>query len=56
VRSPWQNFSRLLRATEKPCDRQLLPEVWDHNPYFPIPSILEAATALRSVYGWASAF
>jgi hypothetical protein len=48
TRSTWQDLSSLLLAIEQSCDRQMLAEVWDDSPYFPIPSILEAAIALRS--------
>jgi hypothetical protein len=47
-RRTWQSLPSLLLAIEEPCDDQMLAEVWDNSPYFPIPSILEAATALRS--------
>jgi Uncharacterized conserved protein (DUF2075) len=48
VRSTWQDLSSLLLAIEKPFGSQMLAEAWDNSPYFPVPSILEAATALRS--------
>jgi hypothetical protein len=48
VRSSWQELSSVLTAFEKPSAGQLLAEAWDSSPYFPVPSILEAAMALKS--------
>jgi len=47
-RISWQELPTLLVAIEKPSAEQVLAEVWDKSPYFPVPSILEAAMALRS--------
>ena len=48
VRSSWHELSNLLIAIEDFSKTQTLVQVWDDSPYFPIPSILEAALALRS--------
>lgn len=48
IRTSWEDLSSLLLAIEKPSARQMLVGSWDSSPYFPIPSILEAATALKS--------
>jgi hypothetical protein len=48
VRSSWPGLSHLLVAIEKPQAEQLSAAVWDESPYFPVPSIIEAAMALRS--------
>jgi len=48
VRSSWPSLSHLLVAIEKPQAEQLSAGVWDESPYFPVPSIIEAAMALRS--------
>jgi hypothetical protein len=46
--SSWQGLSSLLIAIEKLSLGQILAEEWDSSPYFPVPSILEAAVALKS--------
>jgi Uncharacterized conserved protein (DUF2075) len=48
IRSSWQELPNLLLAIEKPPAEQILVETWDSSPYFPVPSILEAAMALKS--------
>jgi hypothetical protein len=48
VRSSWNDLSNVLVAIEDASKSQTLVEAWDDSPYFPIPSILEAALALRS--------
>ncbi|MHB8389146.1 MAG: DNA/RNA helicase domain-containing protein [Acidobacteriaceae bacterium] len=48
VRSSWQHLSNLLLAVEKSQSGQMLIEAWDDSPYFPVPSIIEAALALKS--------
>ena len=48
IRSSWQDLSNLLIAIEAPQARQMPSDVWDESPYFPVPSIIEAAMALRS--------
>ncbi len=48
IRSSWEELSSLLIAIEKPSIGQMLAEAWDSSPYFPVPSILEAAMALKS--------
>jgi hypothetical protein len=48
VRSSWNELSNVLIAIEEHTEDQIVVEAWDNSPYFPIPSILEAAVALRS--------
>ncbi len=48
IRSSWENLSSLLIAFEELHAVQMLMRTWDESPYFPVPSIIEAATALRS--------
>jgi len=48
VRNSWHELSRLLVSIEDQSRNQTLVEAWDNSPYFPIPSILEAALSLRS--------
>jgi len=48
VRISWQELPSLLIAIEQPRMEQMLALVWDDSPYFPVPSIIEAALALRS--------
>ncbi len=47
-RSSWKELPRLLIALDRPAEAQLRAQEWDTSPYFPIPSILEAAVALKS--------
>jgi hypothetical protein len=46
--SSWQGLSNVLIETEKHSSEQLLADAWDDSPYFPVPSIIEAALALKS--------
>ena len=48
TRSSWEMLSDLFVALEEPQAEQMLPETWDDSPYFPVPTIIEAAMALRS--------
>jgi hypothetical protein len=48
IRSSWRELSSVLGAIEQPHIEQALAEAWDNSPYFPVPSIIEAAMALRS--------
>lgn len=47
-RSSWNELSDVLVAIEDTSGDQAPVMLWDDSPYFPIPSILEAALALRS--------
>lgn len=47
-RSSWSELSNVLTAIENTSGNQVSVSLWDDSPYFPIPSILEAALALRS--------
>jgi hypothetical protein len=48
IRTAWCGLSRLLLEVEQQAQGQITSDEWDASPYFPVPSILEAATALRS--------
>ncbi len=48
IRSSWDELFSVLVAVEDPSREQVVLESWDEGPYFPIPSILEAALALRT--------
>lgn len=48
TRTSWRELAGLLVTIEEPSAGQTLAAVWDNSPYFPIPSILEAAMALKS--------
>ena len=48
IRTSWHQLPDALVAIEDHSRAQILVDVWDDSPYFPIPSILEAALALRS--------
>jgi len=48
VRSSWDDLPNVLIEIEKHSSGQILAETWDGSPYNPIPSIIEAALALRS--------
>ena len=48
LRSSWQDMSKVLIAVEKPQEGQIPAVDWDDSPYFPVPSIIEAALALKS--------
>jgi hypothetical protein len=47
-RSSWNELSDVLVTIEDTSKDQASVTLWDDSPYFPIPSILEAALALRS--------
>lgn len=47
LRSSWQNLPNLLVAIGRSQSAQVSVELWDESPYFPVPSIIEAALALR---------
>ncbi len=44
----WQSLPNVLIALEKYSDEQIDAGTWDSSPYFPVPSIIEAAVALKS--------
>lgn len=46
--SSWGALGKLLIAIEKHAAGQLIAAEWEASPYFPVPSILEAALSLRS--------
>lgn len=46
--SSWIGLASLLVAVDSPSSVQVLVEDWNSSPYFPVPSIFEAALALKS--------
>lgn len=46
--SSWAGLPSLLLETAKHAQAQINPADWDGAAYFPVPSIIEAATALRT--------
>ena len=48
VQATWCRLARVLLELQKTSESQISPDEWDNSPYFPIPSILEAAVALKS--------
>jgi hypothetical protein len=48
VRSSWDGLAKVLIEIHRHSSGQILAEIWDDSPYFPIPSIIEAALSLRS--------
>lgn len=49
VCTPWENLPTVLALiSERRKTRQLEVEFWDESPYYPVPSIIEAAVALKS--------
>jgi hypothetical protein len=48
LRSSWHELAGVLLEVERHVQGQIVAEEWDISPYFPVPSILEAAIALRS--------
>ena len=47
LRTSWQDLPAILVEADT-HEEQLSIEDWDNSPYFPVPSIIEAAVALRS--------
>ena len=48
ILTPWDELSEVLCAVEKHQDIQISVASWDESPYFPVPSIIDAALALKS--------
>ena len=48
VRTSWMQLSSLLTAVEGLGGEQISSDDWNESPYFPVPSIIEAALSLRS--------
>ncbi len=46
--SSWLVFSQLLVQVGRQVQSQIHADEWDESPYFPVPTIIEAAIALRS--------
>jgi hypothetical protein len=48
IQTPWTGLAGILIKTVRNAARQVDPMVWDSSPYHPVPSIIDAAMALRS--------
>src|SRR5437764_7042166 len=48
IRDSWSDLPGVLVEVEKHAAKQLCVEEWDDSAYFPVPSIIEAAIALKS--------
>jgi hypothetical protein len=48
ARISWMNLPSLLLNVAKHSHENIDAALWDSSPYFPVPSILEAAVALKS--------
>ena len=48
VRTSWEQLHKALLFVQQSTGSQIGLDLWDQSEYFPVPSILEAATALRS--------
>jgi hypothetical protein len=46
--SSWKELPDLLTAADDSFSEQIPVDAWNDSPYFPVPSIFEAALALRS--------
>jgi hypothetical protein len=47
-RSSWEDLDNRLIAIERGRSSQILVSDWNDSPYFPVPSVIEAAMALKS--------
>lgn len=48
IQSPWTCIADILESTVQSADAQIDVGSWDTSPYYPVPSIIDAAMALRS--------
>jgi len=48
VSTPWSGLAKILLHVAERSSDQLDPNSWNDSPYHPVPSIIEAAIALRS--------
>jgi Uncharacterized conserved protein (DUF2075) len=48
IQTPWVSLSDILGEIAKEAQGKVDPESWDDSPYHPVPSIIEAAMALRT--------
>lgn len=48
LRSSWQELSSALMTLDNELENQIPVQEWDDSPYFPVPSIIEAALALKT--------
>lgn len=46
--SSWEMLPDLLMEVNAQCEVQLSVQQWEQSPYFPVPSIIDAATALST--------
>jgi hypothetical protein len=51
LKSSWDELVSVLSEVEKHSSGVVSAEDWDNSPYFPVPSIIEAALALRTGLG-----
>src|SRR6202008_3605773 len=47
IQSPWTHIAEILTKIAHETSDQLDPSAWDASPYHPVPSIIDAAMALR---------
>ncbi len=48
LRTSWKDLTKFLLLIARTSTEQVLPETWDNSAYFPVPSIMDAAVALKS--------
>lgn len=48
LRSTWKSLPNVLMDVDRHSTGQIVAEEWNDSPYFPVPSIMEAALALKS--------
>lgn len=48
LRASWNHLSEVLIELDKHTNGQISADEWDSSPYFPVPSIIEAALALKT--------
>jgi hypothetical protein len=48
IQTPWDSLPGILSEVARGAGNPIDPETWDDSPYHPVPSIIEAALALRS--------
>lgn len=44
----WSTLPQLLEEVARDANTQIHADTWNDSPYFPVPTIIDAATALRS--------
>jgi hypothetical protein len=48
LKTRWDGLPEILASVVRRSSDQIVVDAWDDSPYFPVPSIIEAAIALRS--------